>query len=98
MIPRTFVRNGETFDRVTIDFVERKQARQARPVVHDALIRAHGFSTTTRLTQRRVETVGRFRVAIARKKIKALTSRLRPLLKDKIIKLFVAGRRLDPDD
>ena len=97
MMARTFTRDGETFDRVTIDFVAPRRARQARALVHDALIRAHGFRTAARLTQVRIEKDGRFRVAIARKKIKALKFRLRPLLEGQVIDLFVAGRRVVPD-
>lgn len=97
MMARTFIRNGQIFDRVTIDFVAQKRAPQARAWVNDSLIRAHGYRTAARLTQARIKKDGRFRVAIARRKIKALKFRLRPLLESEMIDLFVAGRRVNPD-
>lgn len=94
MMPRTFTRNGQSFDRVTIDFAGGPGACQARAFVHDVLIRAHGLRTARRLTKAVAVAGGRFRVAIARRAVKALKRRLRLLVELGLIELFVAGRRI----
>jgi hypothetical protein len=93
-MPPTFYQKGQWYDRVTVEFAGGLQACQARALVHDALIRAHGFPAARRLTKVLAVAGGRFRVAIARCKVKALVRRLRLLLKAGLIKLFVAGRRV----
>lgn len=94
MIPRSFYSNGQRFDRVSIVFVQSQFALQARALVHDALIRAHGYKTAHHLTRRLVEARRMFRVGVAHNKIRALKRRLRLLVEAGIIKLFVAGRRV----
>lgn len=94
LIPRTFIQDGELFDRVTIEFTGGPRAPQARAVVHDVLSRAHGFRTTRRLTKALALAGGRFRVAIAHRAIKALKRRLLLLVEAGLIKLFVAGQRV----
>jgi len=95
-MPRTFVRKGLSFDRVTIVFKKGAAASQARAFVADVLHRAHGFRTASRLTDVLARSGGRFRVAIAQQKVRALTRRLRLLIEAGLITLFVAGRRV-PD-
>ncbi|MES4993069.1 hypothetical protein ABVB70_22355 [Agrobacterium radiobacter] len=97
-IPRTFYRNSTLFDRVTIVFLKSMQALSARSLVHDALIRAHGFATASGLTSFCVKRIGRFRTGIARGKIKALKRRLRLLVEAGIISLFVRGKRVSFSD
>ena len=92
---RTFTVNGETFDRVTIDFAGGSRACQARAYAHDVLVRAHGFPTARHLTRALAVAGGRFRVAIARRKVKMLKRRLRLLVEAGLIRLFVAGQRVD---
>ena len=75
-MPRTFEFDGELFDRVTIDFAGGRNAPQVRAFVHDVLIRAHGYRTARRLTKALAMAGGRFRVAIARRAVKALKRRL----------------------
>jgi hypothetical protein len=94
MIPRSFYSNGRRFDRVSIVFVQSRFALQARALVHDALIRTHGFKTAHHLTCRLVEARRVFRVGVAHNKIGGLKRRLRLLIEAGIIKLFVAGRRV----
>ena len=94
MMPRTFQRDGEVFDRVTIDFAGGRNAPQVRAFVHDALIRAHGYRTASRLTKALAVAGGRFRVAIARRAVKALQRRLLLLVRTGSIDLYVAGRRV----
>lgn len=93
-MPVSFYRKAMIFDRVTIVFRDPVQALSARAMIHDALIRAHGFSTAHGLTRYCVKNVGRFRAAIARAKIKALKRRLRLLVEAEIIDLFVRGKRV----
>lgn len=91
-MPTSLFRDGEWYDRVTVKFSGGKGAAQARAWVHDALIRAHGFRTATRLTKRLAVSGGRFRVPIARRLTKKLVRRLRLLIDAKMITVFVAGR------
>lgn len=93
-MPRTFLRRGQAFDRVTIDFAGGAGAAQARAFVHDVLIRAHGFAMAHRLTKRLAVSGGRFRTAVAHRKIKALIRCLRLLIDNGLIKVFVAGKRV----
>lgn len=95
MIPRSFLRNGKLFYRVTIDFVGGIGACQARALVHDVLIRAHGFRTARRLTDLLATVGGRFQTAIARSEIRALKERLGLLVNAGLIDLYVAGRRVE---
>ena len=94
MMPRTFERDGELFDRVTIDFAGGRNAPQARAFVHDVLIRAHGYRTARRLTKALAVAGGRFRTAIARRAVTALKRRLLLLVRTGVINLYVAGRRV----
>lgn len=91
---KTFTRCGEIFDRVTIVFAGGRTAPQARAVVQDALARAHGFRTFRWLTDNLAVAGGRFRVAIARRVVKALKRRLHFLIAAGLVRLFVAGRRV----
>lgn len=93
-MPRSFKRDGRIFDRVTIDFTDSSNAAQVRAFVHDVLICAHGYNTARRLTKRLAMSGGRFRVAIARYKVRALRKRLLPLIRGNMIALFVAGQRV----
>ena len=97
-MPRSFYRQTELFDRVTIVFVSRPQALSARAWVQDALIRAHGYGTAHGLTRFCVKQIGRFRTAVARAKIKALKRRLRLLVETGVIELFVRGKRVTYSD
>ncbi|ESY96672.1 hypothetical protein X741_03455 [Mesorhizobium sp. LNHC229A00] len=94
MIPRSFERNGEVFNRVTIDFLPGPHALQVRAWTHDALIHAHGYPTARLLTGTLARAGGRFRVAIAMRKTKALKRRLLPLVRAGLIALYVAGHRI----
>ena len=94
VMPRSFYRKSTLFDRVTIVFLKTQQALSARALVHDALIRAHGFSTASGLTGYCVKRIGRFRTGVARGKIKALKRRLRLLVEAGVISLFVRGKRV----
>ena len=93
-MPRSFYRNGQWFDRVTIDFIRGHNAPQTRAFVHDALIRTHGFRTARRLTKALAVAGGRFRVAIAQRAIKVLKRSLRLLVRTGWIDLYVAGQRV----
>lgn len=94
-MPTSFYRNATLFDRVTIVFRKQGLALSARAMVHDALVRAHGFATAHGLTRYCVKRIGRFRTGIARGKIKALKRRLRLLVEAGIIDLYVRGKRVN---
>jgi hypothetical protein len=94
MMPPAFERDGELFDRVTIDFAAGRNAAHAGTLVHDALIRAHGYRMARRFTKALAVAGGRFPVAIARRAVKALKRRLRLIDRTGLIDLYVAGRRM----
>jgi hypothetical protein len=96
-LPRTFLRRGELFYRVTILFCGGSSASQVRAYVQDVLHRAHGFTTATGLTDSLAKGSGRFRVPVARRAVKKLTHRLRPMIAAGMIHVFVAGEAVTAD-
>lgn len=93
-MPTSFIRDGQLYGRVTIDFAGGWRAAPARALVQDVLSRAHGFRTARHLTKALAVAGGRFRVAIARRAVKALTRQLLILIEAGCIELYVAGRRV----
>ena len=94
MIPRTFLHQGKWFDRVTIRFAGGKAARQSRAYVQDVLIRTHGYPTIRRLTDALAAAGGRFQLAVARSRVKALRRRLRLLIDAGLVDVWVRGQRV----
>ncbi|MER8817196.1 hypothetical protein NKJ36_25045 [Mesorhizobium sp. M0142] len=97
VMPKMFIRSGELYYRVSIIFTGGRYAPQVRAFVHDVVIRAHGLRTARRLTKALAVKGGLFRVAIARRAVKALKRRLLLLIDAGLIKLFVGGRRVFTD-
>lgn len=96
-MPESFILRGELFDRVTILFRGGTSASQVRSYVQDVLHRAHGFVTATNLTDALARRGGRFRVPIARRAVKKLKRRLRPMIAAGMIHVFVAGASVTAD-
>jgi hypothetical protein len=93
-LPRTFLKNGVQYVRVTVRFVAGGWALAARAFVHDVLIHTHGFRIARRLNRAVAASGGRFQVMIARRHQRWVTRQLRVLDDAGVIVAFVNGRRV----
>jgi hypothetical protein len=93
MVPRKIRRRNQWFLRTTVQFRRPYCATQDRLLVFDALIRAHGFRITRGPNDRLARANGRFRSYVARRKIASLRRRLKPLVANDAIALWIAGKR-----
>lgn len=92
--PARLRRRGKVHLRVTLKFRRRRSADADRAVVQDALIRTHGYKTIRGLTSALARQLGRFRCYIAKSALPGLLRRLKRLVADGDVCLWIGGQRM----